>query len=131
GRVAGGDRQGDHRRPVFSVALVEVCAMKRTAILLLALVAQAFRPGDTPKRIVSLIPAVTEMIFAMGEQSRLVGVSNYDRFPPAVEKIDRVGGLLDPNVEKILSLKPDLVVVYNTQEELKARLERAQIPFYS
>jgi cobalamin transport system substrate-binding protein len=86
---------------------------------------------QTPHRIVSLIPAVTEMIFAMKEESRLVGVSNYDRFPPAVEKIDRVGGLLDPNVEKILSLRPDLVVVYATQQELKERLERAHIPFYS
>jgi cobalamin transport system substrate-binding protein len=97
---------------------------------------QAFRPAGPaadapPRRIVSLIPAVTEMIFAMGEQSRIVGVSAYDRFPPAVEKIDRVGGLLDPNVEKILSLRPDLVIVYATQQELKQRLERANIPFYS
>ena len=99
-------------------------------------VVEAFRPAGpaadvAPYRIVSLIPAVTEMIFAMGEQSRIVGVSTYDRFPPAVEKIDRVGGLLDPNVEKILSLRPDLVIVYATQQELKQRLERAKIPFYS
>jgi iron complex transport system substrate-binding protein len=107
--------------------------MKRLAILIVALVVPAFRPApaDAPKRIVSLIPAVTEMIFAMHEDSRLVGVSNYDRFPPGVEKIDRVGGLLDPNVEKILSLKPDLVIVYATQQELQTRLERAKIPFYS
>ena len=84
-----------------------------------------------PERIVSLIPAVTEMIFAIGAESRLVGVSTYDRYPPDVQKIDRVGGLLDPNVEKILSLRPDLVILYNTQQELKQRLQRANIPFYS
>src|SRR4051812_34317526 len=68
-----------------------------------------------PQRIVSLIPAVTEMLFAIGGGSRIVGVSSYDRFPPDVQRIDRVGGLLDPNVERILSLRPDLVVVYATQ----------------
>ncbi|HZR23527.1 MAG TPA: helical backbone metal receptor [Vicinamibacterales bacterium] len=96
-----------------------------------AFVTQAFRPANDTKRIVSLIPAVTEMIFAMGEQSRLVGVSNYDRFPPEVARIDKVGGLLDPNVEKILSLRPDLVIVYNTQQELKQRLDRASIPYFN
>jgi iron complex transport system substrate-binding protein len=114
--------------------------MKRTLFIVLIVVganlcvrpaAQAPTRRSAPTRIVSLIPAVTEMIFAMHEEARLVGVSNYDRFPPAVEKIDRVGGLIDPNVEKILSLKPDLVIVYNTQQDLKVRLERAKIPFYS
>jgi iron complex transport system substrate-binding protein len=87
--------------------------------------------AEPPSRIVSLIPAVTEMIFAMGQGARVVGVSNYDRYPPAVETIPRVGGLLDPNVERVLSLKPDLVIVYNTQQELKERLDRASIPYYS
>lgn len=96
-------------------------------VLLALLLAMQTAP---PRRVVSLIPAVTEMIFAMGDGSRLVGVSSYDRFPPEVQKIDRVGGLLDPNVEKILSLRPDLVIVYNTQQELKQRLERAGIPLY-
>jgi len=84
-----------------------------------------------PQRIVSLIPAVTEMIFAMGDGNRLVGVSSFDHFPPEVSRITRVGALLDPDVERILSLKPDLVIVYNTQAELKERLDRARIPYYS
>lgn len=84
-----------------------------------------------PRRIVSLIPAVTEMIFAIGEGRRLVGVSSYDRFPPEVARVPRVGGLLDPNVEALLALKPDLVIVYNTQTELKQRLQRVGVPFYN
>jgi len=83
-----------------------------------------------PQRIISLIPATTEMIFAMGAGSRLVGVGNYDRFPPEVSRLPRVGGLLDPDVEKVISLKPDLVIVYATQADLKRQLERAQIPMY-
>ena len=76
------------------------------------------------------MPAVTEMLFAMGAGSRLAGVGNYDRFPPEVDRLPRVGGLLDPNVERLLTLKPDLVIVYDTQAELKHQLERAQIPTF-
>jgi cobalamin transport system substrate-binding protein len=84
----------------------------------------------TPQRIISLIPATTEMLFAMGAGNRLAGVGNYDRFPPEVDRLPRVGGLLDPDVERVISLKPDLVVVYATQTELKRQLERAQIPMF-
>lgn len=82
-------------------------------------------------RIISLIPATTEMLFAMGAGERVVAVSSYDHFPPEVERLPRVGALIDPDVERILTLRPDLVIVYGTQLELKAKLERAQIPFYS
>ena len=80
-----------------------------------------------PARIISLVPAVTEMLFAVGAGPRVVGVSNFDHFPPEVERIERVGALLDPNVERILALRPDLVVVYRSQTDLIAQLGRAQI----
>ena len=89
----------------------------------------AFEPLEqAPKRIISLIPAVTEMLFAMGAGDQVVGVSSYDRYPAAVASRERVGALLDPNVERIFALKPDLVVVYGTQQELIARLARAGVP---
>lgn len=87
--------------------------------------------AEDPRRIISLVPATTEMLFAMGAGDRLAGVSSYDRFPPEVERLPRVGGLLDPDVERILSLKPDLVIVYDTQTDLKRQLERAQVPMFS
>jgi len=80
---------------------------------------------------VSLIPAVTEMIYAMGEGARLAAVSAYDHFPADVARLPRVGGLLDPSVERILAIKPDLVIVYATQKELIDRLDRAGIPYYT
>jgi iron complex transport system substrate-binding protein len=83
-----------------------------------------------PKRIVSLVPATTEMLFAIGAGDRLAGVSNYDAFPKEVERLPRVGGLLDPDVERLLALKPDLVIVYDTQADLKRQLERAGVPYY-
>ena len=80
------------------------------------------------RRIVSIIPATTEMLFAMGAGDRVVAVGSYDRFPPEVNRLPRVGALIDPNVERILTLKPDLVVLYGTQTDLRAQLERATIP---
>jgi len=83
------------------------------------------------KRIISIIPATTEMLFAMGAGNRVVAVGSYDRFPPEVDKLPRVGALLDPNVERILSLRPDLVILYGTQTDLRQQLDRAHVPFYA
>jgi cobalamin transport system substrate-binding protein len=88
------------------------------------------RAADEPQRIISLVPSTTEMLFVMGAGHRVAGVSNYDHFPPDVERLPKVGGLLDPNVERLLSLKPDLVIVYDTQTDLKRQLERARIPMF-
>jgi iron complex transport system substrate-binding protein len=100
-------------------------------IFLFVILASTSGSSAPPQRIVSLVPAVTEMIFTIGEGGRLVGVSNYDRFPPEVTRLARVGGLLDPDVERILALRPDLVVLYTTQNELKQRLDRVGIAYYS
>ena len=104
--------------------------MTRRIFLLVVAFGLTGPAAEPPRRIVSLIPAVTEMIFAMGAGDRVVGVSAYDRYPSQVDRLPRVGALLDPNVERIFSLKPDLVIVYDTQEDLKQRLDRAAIPFY-
>ena len=102
------------------------------ALVVLAVAALRVVPhaADAPRRIISLVPATTEMLFVMGAGDRLAGVSNYDRFPPDVARLPKVGGLLDPDVERLLSLKPDLVIVYDTQTDLKRQLERARIPIF-
>jgi iron complex transport system substrate-binding protein len=106
-------------------------AAKLAAAVAVVVCVATARAAEPPRRVVSAIPAVTEMIFAMGDGDRLVGVSSYDAFPPEVARIAKIGGLLDPNVERILALKPDLVILYATQIELKQRLDRARIPYYS
>jgi iron complex transport system substrate-binding protein len=83
------------------------------------------------RRVISIIPATTEMLFAMGAGDRLIAIGTYDRYPSEAQKLPRVGALIDPNVEQILQMRPDLVVIYATQTELKRRLERANIPYYS
>jgi len=104
---------------------------KAVAALLLTLLVLAALPGAPPKRIISLVPNVTEIVYALGAGNRMVGVSSYDTYPPEVTALPKVGALLDPNVERILSLKPDLVVIYGSQQDLKAQLEKAGIGVFS
>ena len=90
----------------------------------------ATSPDPQIQRIISLVPAATEMLFALGAGPRVVGVSSYDSFPPEVKKLPSVGALIDPNVELILSLRPQLVVVYGSQVDLKQQLARAGIAVF-
>jgi cobalamin transport system substrate-binding protein len=116
--------------------------MKRRAVVSLALGLLAFSsiartsgpaPQATPAahRIISLVPAVTEMIFAMGAGDDVVAVSSYDRYPPEARTRPSVGALIDPDFERIISLRPDLVIVYGTQTDLVARLARVNLPIFS
>lgn len=99
-------------------------------LCVLATVSSAQTAPLPPRRIISLVPSVTETLFAMGAGARVAAVSSFDQFPSEVEKLPRVGALFDPDVERILALRPDLVVVYASQADLIARLERASIPMY-
>jgi len=83
-----------------------------------------------PQRIVSLVPALTEMLYAIGAGPQVVAVSSYDAYPPEVKALPKVGALLDPDTERIISLKPDLVVTYGSQADLQAQMKRAGIPTF-
>ena len=83
------------------------------------------------QRIVSLVPALTEMLFAIGAGPQVVAVSSYDEFPPEVKSLPKVGALLDPDMERILALRPDLIVSYGSQTDMQAQLARAKIRVFS
>jgi iron complex transport system substrate-binding protein len=114
-------------------------AQKLIALAALALVlsrfdaplAQSRTSGPAPKRIVSLVPAITEMLFAIGAGPQVVAVSSYDEYPAEVKALPKVGALLDPDTERILALRPALVVVYGSQSELHTQLERAGLQTFS
>ncbi len=78
--------------------------------------------AQTPQRIVSLLPSLTESICELGQCQRLVGVDRYSNWPMAVTKLPQVGGGLDPNIEAIVALKPD-VVLMATSSRASERLE--------
>ena len=64
-----------------------------------------------PQRIVSLLPSLTETVCELGHCNRLVGVDRYSTFPVSLQKLPQVGGGLDPNIEMIVALKPDVVLM--------------------
>src|SRR3954464_12660010 len=77
-----------------------------------------------PRRIVSTAPSITEMLFALGLGDRVVGVTNYCHYPPAAMKITKIGTYVKPDIETILSLKPDLVVMQKTTVHSKSQFEQ-------
>jgi len=72
--------------------------------------ASSLAETSTPQRIVSLVPNITEELYLLGVQECVVGVTNYCQRPPAAQKKERVGAVVEVNVEKVLSLRPDLVI---------------------
>lgn len=84
------------------------------------------------RRIVALVPAVTETVIALGGAGRLVGRTDFDK-GAAVERLPSVGGGLDPSIEKLVALRPDLVLGWETsgRAELRDRLTALGIPVFS
>jgi iron complex transport system substrate-binding protein len=85
-----------------------------------------------PSRIVSLVPSVTELVFALGAHDRLVGVTDYCDFPPEARQKPSVGGMVAPSLETIVALRPDLVVATDSgnRQETFDQLRRLGIPVY-
>ena len=87
----------------------------------------AAQPSVTPQRIISAVPAVTEILFAVGAGPDVVGIGSFDQLPAGSREITRVGGLLDPDMERIFTLQPDLVILYASQTDPIEQLKRAGI----
>lgn len=97
-------------------------------VFLVSFVAGLF--GQQPRRIISLVPNVTEILFAIGAGPQVVAVSTYDVEPPEVRSLPTVGALIDPDTERIIALRPDLVITYGSQADLQTQLKAVSIPFF-
>jgi iron complex transport system substrate-binding protein len=84
---------------------------------------------QAPGRIVSTSPSITETLFALGLGEQVVAVSRYCRFPPAVAALPKVGTFLQPDVELIARLRPDLTIVHPYPNGLERRLAAVKVPF--
>ncbi len=84
---------------------------------------------SAPHRIVSISPAITEVVFLVGAQDKLVGVSDFCNYPPETEKITKIGGMHNINFEQLLSLHPDVVLIGSmiSQKDVDA-IEKMGIP---
>ncbi|QOG12472.1 ABC transporter substrate-binding protein [Arcobacter sp. FWKO B] len=78
-------------------------------------------------RIVALSPAINEIIFALGKGDKIVGNTTYCKFPKTSQEIPKVGGYFSPSLEKILSLKPDIVIMQENNIDLSNKLEKIGI----
>ncbi|MBW1712213.1 MAG: ABC transporter substrate-binding protein [Deltaproteobacteria bacterium] len=87
---------------------------------------------DRPARIIGLTPSLTEVLFGLGLGQRLVGATTWADYPPAAKALPRVGGYVSPNAEKIISLKPDLVLASREGNPpwLVDQLTRAGVPVF-
>ena len=103
--------------------------MRAWACALLMMAACHRAPGPRThevRRIISLAPSTTEILYALGVGDRVVGVDQYSDWPPAAAKVARVGSDLSPSVERIVALKPDVVFIATSanSRELPEELER-------
>jgi iron complex transport system substrate-binding protein len=77
---------------------------------------------SVPRRIIAVAPSSAELLFALGLGDRVVGVGEYVAWPPEAAKLPRLGGLLDPRLETVVGLHPDLAVLLPSERELGERL---------
>lgn len=93
---------------------------------------QSISLGILPQRIISLAPSLTENVYLLGCGEQIVGVTVYCEYPPAAKTKTKIGNLLNPDIEKIITLKPDLVLATkdgNKPEVVKSIRELA-IPVF-
>ena len=104
--------------------------------------AQAIRVADDvgkmlvlagpPKRIISLAPNITEILFALGLDDRIIGVTRYCDYPPAAKSKTKIGGFLDPDVERIKALAPDVVFAFRGNPlSVLHKLEEIGVPLFT
>ncbi|MDI6784573.1 MAG: cobalamin-binding protein [bacterium] len=85
-----------------------------------------------PQRIISVAPNITEILFALGLDTQIVGVTDFCDYPEIAKKKLKIGGFSNPNLEQIIALHPDLVVVTadSNQDAITKQLLRLKIPVY-
>ncbi|MDR0336036.1 MAG: helical backbone metal receptor [Planctomycetaceae bacterium] len=88
---------------------------------------QTIRRIESPQRLISTAPSLTELLFDIGLGDRVVGDSKFTTYPPETNKIEKIGGLYDGNWEKIVELKPDLVLILDKNESFRLRCQELGI----
>jgi iron complex transport system substrate-binding protein len=111
---------------LLSVALVLWMASGYVLVRSPAAEASRASGSQAPARIVSMAPNLTEILFALGLESRLVGVTRDSDYPPAALEKPSVGTFWQPNIEAVIATRPDLVVTleFEQQRDLARRLRR-------
>ncbi|HHW09724.1 MAG TPA: ABC transporter substrate-binding protein [Firmicutes bacterium] len=89
---------------------------------------QVFTLKAKPQRIISLAPSLTEILFALGLGEQVVAIDSYSNYPPATADIEKVGSGLQPSIERLVALQPDIVFLWDlATEDLQRQLQRVNI----
>jgi iron complex transport system substrate-binding protein len=85
--------------------------------------------SETCRRVIALTPSLVETLFVLGLGDRVVGVGDYSTWPPEVASRPKLGGLFNPNLEKVVTLAPDLAVLLPSERDLGAKLQPLGVDF--
>lgn len=87
---------------------------------------------DHPRRLVCLAPSITQTVFELGRGDDVVGVTDYTKYPPGAKQKPSVGGVINPSLERLVALKPDLVLAIEdlNNRDLTQRIEKLGLPVY-
>jgi iron complex transport system substrate-binding protein len=121
-----------HGLTLLAALVAVLAAAPAGALTLTDMLGRTVTLAAAPSRIVSLVPSVTEIVFALGAQDRLVGRTDFCDYPAAVRTKPSVGGMINPSLETLLALRPDLVVATDegNREDTIQQIERLRIPIY-
>jgi len=119
------------RRLALAASVLALAAAAAAQVIMDDLGRPFTLPAETPRRIVSMAPNITEALFALGLGGRVAGVTRFCDWPPEARSLPKIGGLVDPNVEVIRSLDPDLVVAFRGNPlRLVDRVGRLGLPVF-
>jgi iron complex transport system substrate-binding protein len=113
--------------PVALVACGSPAAGARGAAIVVDDAGDSVAVGAAARRIVSLIPAATELLFAIGAGDAVVGRTQWCDYPPEARRVKNLGPGINPNLEAVLSVQPDLVVLYNSAQHAAAAAHLRQL----
>lgn len=112
--------------------LTMVCADLSCARTVTDEIGRGVTIAPRPQRIVSLAPGITETLYALGLDDKIAGVTTFCDWPAAARTKTRVGGFTNPSIEKIIALKPDLILATadGNRKDTVQQLERLGLPVY-
>ncbi len=124
-------------KPIFIILYFVIAAMVLPASAdsrsVTDLLGRKLEVPKNPQRVVALAPSITEIVYALGQQRRLKGVTRFSDYPEAAKQLPRVGSYVHLDVERIAALKPDLCIGVKDGNPLSVvtRLQAMGIPFYA
>ncbi len=126
-----------HRYPIIALMIALWCGFAPEAEpknrMVIDQLGRQVSITDNPQRVVALAPSITEIIFALGQAQRLKGVTRFSDFPSEAKQIPSVGSYVNLDLEKIVSLKPDLCIATKdgNSKQIVQYLEALKIPVYA